>query len=112
METETIMSTIDAQGQACCGCLINPEWNYPWGNSWFDKYQQNPIQPIYPSNGLTNEEKEVLQFLKEAWNKFIALDKNSGDNIKEYQDAIHRCQQIIGLRVARRVDPDVWKQPE
>ncbi len=87
----------------CLGCLLNTGWN--WLPQTYQPFVNTPVS-------LTEEEKEVLYHLKEAWNKFVSLDKNSDDNLNEYRDAIHRCQQIIGVRVARRANPEVWRQPE
>lgn len=61
---------------------------------------------------LTTEEIIILQKLKDAWDHFIKLEpKMDEDFTREFNDAIHRCQQIIALRVAQRADPLVWRQP-
>lgn len=91
---------------ACQGCHINSNWKYE--NDVYKKFDS-----IYESSdfGLTENEKEILNHLVEAWNLYKNLPKNSINNLNEYLEAIHRCQQLIALRVARRVDPDVWAQP-
>lgn len=105
----------------CQGCCLNPNWQWPYlTHNPFNCWNQSPImetlplQPCYtflPAEGLTSEELDVLTKLKDSWNAFILLDKRSEPDYKEFQDAIHRCQQLIALRVARRVNPDVWAQP-
>ncbi len=112
---------------ACMGCLLNPGWinpytNWPYYNNWPFPANPNPFQqqtfttlPFVNTNDLvklTQEEKDILQRLGEAFNLFTSLDKRSEADNKEFTDAIHRLKQLVALRVARRVDLDVWKQPE
>lgn len=94
------------ESSACMGCCLNPGFicrphfaiEFP------------PIE-IPPMSILTVEEKELLCKLGECWNLFTSLEKRSSADNSEFVDAIHRCQQIVALRVARRVDPEVWAQP-
>jgi len=57
-----------------------------------------------------NNEHEVLMALADAWNKFLALTGNRSDDVEEFRHAIHQAQSKIALRVARRVNPEVWTQ--
>ena len=61
---------------------------------------------------LTEEEKEVLDHLKNAWNAFMNLDNKHPSDNSEFQRAIHLAQQKIGMRIARRADPDMWRTGE
>lgn len=63
-----------------------------------------------PDVALTDDEKQVLELLARAWDKFNSLDRKHPSDNSEFLDSIHRAQQIIGLRVARRVNPEVWRQ--
>lgn len=130
MTTAAPAETQAAQA-ACMGCCINPGWinPNPFTNDPF-QYQYgpknpNPFQPTTFHTGgfptfidnltpvkLTEQESDLLKKLVEAYNQFTALDKRSEADNKEFVDAIHRCQQIVALRVARRVNPEVWTQPE
>ncbi len=56
--------------------------------------------------GLTEKEKECLNHLKDAWNLFVNLEGEA--NFHEFIQGIHICQQVIALRVAKRVNPEVW----
>jgi len=96
----------------CLGCCVSPNWN------WFNPYYYHSIPTpeikvnVYNDFGLAENEKEVLKNLALAWNQFTKLENRSEHDNKEFMDAIHRAQQLIALRVARRIDSDVWMQPE
>lgn len=95
---------------ACYGCCLQPNFIFnPYFTTQAPTSQINfAALNVHP---LTVEEKEVLHLLGEAFNKFGELSSQGHDDKAEFKDAIHRAQQIIALRVARRVDPDVWSQP-
>lgn len=116
---------------ACQGCCLNPGFIGPYINpnpfthDPFYHPQPHPFQqhtfqttgfPTFIDNltavKLTPEERELLRKLGEAYNLYTELDKRSEGDNKEFVDALHRLQQLVALRVARRVDPDVWSQPE
>jgi hypothetical protein len=60
--------------------------------------------------GLTDKEKIVLDHLADAWNVFATLGNKHPDDDTEFCAAIHSAQKLLAIRVARRVDKDVWKQ--
>lgn len=62
--------------------------------------------------GLTKEETEIIDHLAQAYNLFIKLQTKHPCDNEEFMHGIHQCQQKIGMRVARRINPDVWFQPE
>lgn len=85
---------------ACLGCFVN----YP--TQWMQ-------QPNYPKNNelaLTDKEKECLKLLAESWNIFVELDSKHPQDDSEFCTALHDAQKMIALRVARRIDKDVWSQ--
>lgn len=63
-------------------------------------------------NELTSDEKNCLLNLAAAWNFFVAMPAKHPSDTHEFQSAIHNAQCLIALRVARRVNPDFWHQPE
>jgi hypothetical protein len=82
------------------GKPLNQEHTWQqWGGE-----DANKISLSYP-------EQQILMYTKLAWQHFMELDKKSQDDIIEFKDAVHRLQQLIALRVARRVDTAVWLQP-
>ena len=62
-------------------------------------------------NSLTADEKRLLRMTGEVWNTWCELPGRSSDDNDEFQRAIHAAQHLIALRVARRVDPEIWRQP-
>lgn len=107
------MSTEQA---ACMGCFVNPPLNWlPYGPDY--AHQQPPTFcydglrcPHTPQPGLTGLEKECLNHLVEAWNLFVQMDNKHPQDNPEFCQAIHDAQKMLALRVARRVDTDVWSQ--
>ena len=65
-----------------------------------------------PSKVLTPRELEVLEHLAHAWNLYLLMLPSHPDEQADMRRAIHAAQGIIGMRVARRVDPAVWGQEE
>ena len=53
-------------------------------------------------------EKEILKNLKNAWNSFLKLDKQHPDGERDFADGIHRCQYLIGMRIARKHEPKIF----
>lgn len=62
--------------------------------------------------GLSDDEKGVLFKLSEAWNAFLDLPHKGPDDEAEFKRAIHTAQQLVAVRVARRVNPEAWAQPD
>lgn len=62
---------------------------------------------------LQPDEKAVLDHLTALWNAYLALspklDLSHPDPHAIVRDAVHAIQGVIAMRVARRVDPDVWR---
>lgn len=97
---------------ACQGCCVNPNWFNPPVFTPLPQYWPPEIKiDILAGVKLTDQEQEVLKKLVEAYSLFTNLDNRSEADNKEFVDAVHRAQQLIALRVARRVNPEVWYQP-
>lgn len=69
-----------------------------------------PPQTVGP--GLTPMEHATLKHLSDAWNLFLPMNGDDDDSRDEFRRAINRAQDIIALRVARRVNPECWLQPQ
>ncbi len=63
-----------------------------------------------PSVSLRFDEHSVLESLVSAHNEYMKLDSRLDDEDQEFKLAIHAAQRIIGTRVARRANPEIWRQ--
>lgn len=57
---------------------------------------------------MSKREKKVLDYLVNAFNEFIKLDKQHPDELRDFTDGIHKCQYLIGMRVARKHEPKIF----
>jgi len=63
---------------------------------------------ITREDGLTDTEGEVMDALKEAVRMFDSLERQHPDEMRDFLDGIHRCQDQLAVRVCRRVFPSGW----
>lgn len=63
---------------------------------------------ITRDDGLTDNEGDVMDALLAAVNSFGALKRQHPDELQDFIDGIHRCQDALALRVARRAFPIGW----
>lgn len=89
----------------CMGCMLQPGFTMPPPSAF-------PAPKFTAAEGLTEGEREVLHFLKSAWDRFVSLGNHVEYDITEFNYAIHLLQQKMAVRVARRIDTDVWRQPD
>ena len=61
---------------------------------------------------LNFEERECLRYLALATNCFMGLGNKHPNDNHEFCQAIHDAQKLVAIRVARRVDPGIWHEPE
>jgi hypothetical protein len=59
-------------------------------------------------NEVHDGERACLLALANAWNAFIALEQTHPSDATEMCSAIHRAQDIVAARIARRVAPDLF----
>lgn len=52
--------------------------------------------------GITTEEHNVVNLLAEAWNRFIDLPVQHGDDVHEFRRIIHADQEKVLARPALR----------
>lgn len=60
------------------------------------------------SSKTTDEEKTIVMMLVQARELFLKLDNIGMETLKEFDDGIHQCQDVIRGRVAHRADPKFW----
>lgn len=88
----------------CMGCFVK-DFDF----NKMDKYGPTIILQNINEIKLTKEECEILLLLAQVWNKYLALPGKQPNDDQEFMQKIHDLQARIGLRVAQRVDVDVWK---
>jgi hypothetical protein len=59
-------------------------------------------------DGLTDDEGAVMDALCEAVDAFEALEREHPQEEDEFYAAIHRLQDLLGVRVLRRLYPKGW----
>ena len=47
-----------------------------------------------------------MDSLVNAWSEYIKLDKQHPSDIAEFGDGIHKCQNVLAMRVLRRDYPN------
>ena len=60
------------------------------------------------NDGLTEQEGKVMDALVTAWNEFQKLRVQHPSDIPDFVNAIHTCQQILGMRILQREHPEGW----
>lgn len=56
----------------------------------------------------TEQEQEIMNLLVEAHNKFVEMEQMHPDDMREWVDGIHKCQNVLKGRVVTRDYPDVF----
>ena len=59
-------------------------------------------------DGLTDEEGLVMDCLVSAATAFDALELQHPQEEEEFYASLHRLQDLLGVRVLRRLYPGVW----
>jgi hypothetical protein len=60
------------------------------------------------ADGLTDDEGIVLDHLVSAYEAFGRLEPQHPDEEAEFRGGIHRCQDLLAVRIARRAFPEGW----
>ena len=63
---------------------------------------------VEPATGLTVEEQEVMDDILNTWDKYLKLEKQHPEEVKEFGYAVHLMQGLLAMRVVRRDYPDGW----
>lgn len=56
----------------------------------------------------TEQEEEIMNLLVEAHNKFVEMEQMHPDDMKEWVNGIHKCQNVLKDRVVTRDYPDIF----
>lgn len=63
---------------------------------------------VNPKTGLNPSEQDCMDGLVAAYNAFCKTERQHPDEMRDVVDAIHRIQDILAVRVARRLYPEGW----
>ena len=65
-------------------------------------------QNIDCDTGMTYAEQQCLDSVIDAWNKFVSLERQHQNELRDFTDSVHRIQGILTTRMARRLYPKDW----
>lgn len=68
-------------------------------------YHEIPYSRPRPKAPFTKNEQEAWLALAKAWGHFVQLEQTHISHVKDFTDAIHKCQDILGHRVLQRQYP-------
>lgn len=66
------------------------------------------MKGINRTDGLTDNEGEIMDLLVKAWNKYIELPIQHKSECNEFVEGVHICQNLLAIRIARRHYPKGW----
>lgn len=77
-----------------------------------DKTSAASVALAIISRSLMSEgEKAVMAHLVAAVNEFSALPEGHPSDVADFVFHIHALQNMLGCRVAARLEPTYWRQP-
>ncbi len=69
---------------------------------------EKPVRSQENKMGFTAPEQRVHDLLMDAYQAFVDLDSDHPDELRDFTDALHRLQDLLGVRVCRRSYPEGW----
>ena len=57
----------------------------------------------------TEDEKVIMDLIVKAHNIFIQLEPSHPDDLREWVDGVHKCQNVLMNRVVCRDYPHIFK---
>lgn len=70
------------------------------------------LDDIDPVSGWTHAEKRCHDALMLAYKEFIDLPRQHPDEMRDFVDPLHRLQDLLAVRIVRRVFPAGWPTHE
>lgn len=64
---------------------------------------------INPKTGLTELEQKCMDSLLDCHKYFFQLEEQHPDDPKDFVIAMHRIQDLLAIRIVRRLYPEGWK---
>lgn len=102
-----------AEGFACQRCdelLLRKTYDQLSAKPAKDPEQdKTEAAPPVPDVRMTEQEKEAMAHLVKFWNAWLALPVEDDSSSSRVCESIHTIQGLMAIRVARRVNPDIWR---
>jgi hypothetical protein len=57
---------------------------------------------------MSRRERKIMRLLVSAWSEYLKLKKFHPDEVQEFKFSLHRLQDLIAYRVAKRAFPKEW----
>jgi len=64
--------------------------------------------PLNSKTGLSDGEQKTMDALVLAYGEFLKLDRTHPDEMRDFVNGIHRLQELLAVRIARRDYPEGW----
>lgn len=64
--------------------------------------REGMICPTIEDLGLSPDEAAVMVHLMQAWDSYLALEKQHPSDLPEFQRALHELQRLLAVRIVRR----------
>ena len=58
--------------------------------------------------GMTDAEKRCMERLMESYGEWLEMERLHPDEVRDFVDAVHKIQGLIGMRVLHRHHPEFW----
>jgi hypothetical protein len=58
---------------------------------------------------MTEKEKLTMELLVSFWNAYVTLPNVDPHTLQLVCDSVHTIQGVMAIRVARRVNPEIWR---
>lgn len=81
----------------------------PWGQIY---REPKPMERKAPETGLLPDEERVMDAAVELWAAWLALPIEHPGDRAEVCAAVHRVQDLLATRIARREFPEGWRRYE
>lgn len=66
------------------------------------------VEPEINDAGLLPQEQEVMDCIVDAWGKFIRLEVQHPEDVREFGYGVHLLQGLLAMRAVRRAYPKGW----
>ncbi len=70
--------------------------------------QEYDADGINPKTGFTQDENECHLYLQKAYARFLNMPRQHPDEMRDFVDSFHRLQDLLAVRIVRRLYPDGW----